>query len=173
MQKPLRKKLIVSNGDFMPEAWTDPIPKIDAIEAKLDDATHGLAALEALIDAVEGKLDANLIGAITTGTYSHPSGLGEQFPAALTFAAAIQEIEIELDLNALAQNMNVKTYSQIDGANYRQVAFKVFPTDFDTGTKSVILVHLQKNSLFRVGLTSAVAEGVAVDIPYRIYRRGR
>ncbi|MBA7611773.1 hypothetical protein ES703_19002 [subsurface metagenome] len=42
--------------------------KQDAIEAKLDHASHGLAALKALIDAVEGKLDtpANFMADLTT-----------------------------------------------------------------------------------------------------------
>ena len=35
---------------------------VAAIEAKLDDASHGLAALKALIDAVEGKLDNGTFG---------------------------------------------------------------------------------------------------------------
>ena len=41
----------------MPEASVDPIPNIDAIEAKLDDPVTGIAQLETEIAAVEAKLD--------------------------------------------------------------------------------------------------------------------
>lgn len=41
----------------MPEAWVDPTPLINAIEAKLDDPTHGLANIKAEIEDLEDKLD--------------------------------------------------------------------------------------------------------------------
>jgi len=41
----------------MPEAWVDPIPKIDAIEAKLDNPVGGLADIKTEVTAVETKLD--------------------------------------------------------------------------------------------------------------------
>jgi hypothetical protein len=108
---------------------------------------------------------AGLSGPVTPGTYSLPSGLVEQ--DALLFAAAYRQLDIELDMDALAQNTTVREYVQTDGANYRQISAKVFPTNFDTGTKAVILSFVQKNSAYKVTLQSAVAEGVPRDIPYR------
>ena len=48
---------IVSGTSFVIVGITTTPAEVAAIEAKLDHAAHGLAALKALIDAVEGKLD--------------------------------------------------------------------------------------------------------------------
>ena len=66
---------------------------------------------------------------------------------------------------------DLREYVQVDGANYRQISAKVFPTDFDTGTKCVVISFPQKNSLYKITLQASVLEGAARDVPYRYIRR--
>ena len=120
--------------------------------------------LSRLSAARAGYLD-NLIGVVTTGTFSLVNNANEQ--DALIIAAGTQLVDIELDMNTLAQTNTVREYVQTDGANYRQVSAKVFPTVFDAGTKCVILSFTQKNSLYKITLQATIAEGAAKDIPWR------
>lgn len=126
------------------------------------------AGLLQVTAARAGYLD-NLIGNISTGTFSLVNDTNEQ--DALVIAAARQLVDIELDMVNLAQNNTVREYVQVDGVNYRQISAKVFPTDFDTGTKAVLLSFPQKNALYKVTLQAAVAEGAAKNVPYRYITR--
>jgi len=107
----------------------------------------------------------NLRGVVTPGTYSHPNSVAEQ--DALIFAAAQQEISLRLDFVNLVQNTTIREYEQVDGANYQQISAKVWPTDFDTGTKGIDIHFVQANADYKITLQSAVAEGGAKNIPYR------
>jgi len=104
---------------------------------------------------------------VTTGTYSHPNDTNEH--DVLVFNAAIQDIEISLDVNALTQNIEIREYEAVDGTNYRQISFKTFPTDFDTNTKVILISFKQKNRNYKITFKSTVAEGAARNIPY-VYR---
>lgn len=107
----------------------------------------------------------NLRGVVTSSTYSHPNGVAEQ--DALIFAVTQQEINLRLDFSLLTQNTTIREYEQIDGANYRQISAKVWPTDFDVGTIAIDISFVQANALYKITLQSAVAEGGARNIPYR------
>jgi hypothetical protein len=147
---------------------------VDELETRLTAVRAGYldninqAGLLQITSARAGYLD-NLIGTVATGTYSLPNDTNEH--DALTFGAATQLVDIELDMNNLAQNNTVREYAQVNGSNYRQVSAKVFPTDFDTNTKAVIITFVQKNAPFKITLQAAVAEGSAKDVPYRYITR--
>lgn len=111
----------------------------------------------------------NLIGSVTTGTFSLVNNVNEQ--DALVIAAGTRLVDIELDMINLTQTNTVREYVQVDGATYRQISAKVFPTDFDTNTKAVIISFVQKNSLYKITLQASVLEGVARNVPYRYITR--
>lgn len=124
---------------------------------------QGATALANKLTAARAaKLD-NLSGTVTTGVFALVNNILEQ--DCLVFPAAYQQVDVELDMNALANTITVREYVQVDGANYRQISAKVFPTNFDAGTKAVILSFVQKNSLYKITLQEAVGE--AQNIPYR------
>jgi hypothetical protein len=102
---------------------------------------------------------------VTTGTFSLLNNTDEQ--DVIVVAAATQAVDIELDMSNLTQVNTVREYTKVDGANYRQIAAKTFPTDFDSGTKAILLSFTQKDSLYKVTLKASVAEGAARDIPWR------
>ncbi len=126
------------------------------------------AVLQRLIDDLTatraGYLD-NLIGVVTSGTFSLVNNILEQ--DALIVAAGTRVVDIELDMNNLTQINTVREYVQVDGANYRQISAKAFPTVFDTGTKCVTLSFVQKGTLYKVTLQASVLEGAAKDVPWR------
>ncbi len=127
-----------------------------------------LALLARLTAARAGYLD-NLIGVVTTGTFSLVNNILEQ--DCLISAAATQLIDIELDMSNLTQINTVREYVRVDGANYRQISAKAFPTVFDTGTKCVVISFVQKNALYKITLQASVVEGAAKDVPYRFIVR--
>jgi hypothetical protein len=112
-----------------------------------------------------GYLD-NLVGTQTTGTYSHPSGTTESDAVVITPAELSKYEKLVLDLSGLAQTTTVRTYIQVDGVNYRLIDVAEFPTDFPTNAEGVVIELTPSSRTMKVTLQSAVAEGVAVDVPY-------
>lgn len=127
-------------------------------------------ALLALTNVRIARLD-NLTGAVVAGTYNHPNGVAEQFPAALTFAAATRQTDVHLDLAALTQSIIIREYVSVDAIAWRQITARIFPADFDPGTQAVILHILLPTEAYMVSFQSLVAEGAARDIPYRYMTR--
>ena len=121
-------------------------------------------------DARAAFLD-NLVATISVvgSPYSQPNDLVEH--DAIVIAAATQLVDIELDMINLTQANTVREYVQVDGATYRQISAKVFPTDFDTGTESVLFTFPQKGQLYKITMQSSVLEGGARNVPYRIMTR--
>lgn len=113
----------------------------------------------------------NLIGTVTTGSYNLPNDNAEHDVPGLTFAPANQIIDIELFMNNLAQTNTVREYVSDLVAAPQQIAAKVFPTAFDTGTKCVVLSFVQKNAAYKISLQATIAEGGVKAIPYRIMVR--
>jgi len=112
-----------------------------------------------------GYLD-NLIGTQTAGTYSHPSGTTESDAVVITPAELGKYEKLVLDMSNLTQTTTVRTYVQVDGVNYRLIDAAEYPTDFPTNAKGVVIELTPSNRTQKVTLQSAVAEGVARDIPY-------
>lgn len=105
-----------------------------------------------------------------SGTYSHPSGVGES--TAITFAPTQNNIVkgIWLDLVNLTQNATIRAQYQIDGTNYR--TFQVI--NWTTGMEDGVLVEgeLPVNDNVRITIQSVVAEGVSRNIPYQLWYEG-
>lgn len=165
----LLARLTAARAGYLDELAAANIPAdVDTLKAAIG-AIEGATALHnKLTVARAGYLD-NLIGTVTTGTFSLVNNTLEQ--DCLVIAAATQLIDIELDMNNLTQTNTVREYVQVDGVNYRQISAKVFPTNFDTGTKCVVLSFPQKNSLYKITLQASVLEGIARDVAYRYIRR--
>jgi len=114
------------------------------------------------------KLD-NLSASVLSGTYTHPNVTTEE--DVLEMSAANQEVEVELDLSELTQKAIIRTYAKVDGVNYRLIAAKTFPDEFDAGAKDVLISFKQKNVDYKITLQSAALEGATRSIPYRYTTR--
>jgi len=110
-----------------------------------------------------------LIGSVTPGTFSLANNTTEQ--DLLVIAAARQHLDIELDMSNLTQVNTIREYVQVDGANYKCISKKEFPTDFDDEAKAIVLSFVQKNAAYKITTQASVAEGAARDIPYRYMTR--
>ena len=143
----------------------------------LDNLSAGAVALAATAlstatwTAARAAYIDNLLGVVSVAgsPFSLVNNILEQ--DAIIVAAATQLVDIELDMSNLTQANTVREYVQTDAANYRQISAKVYPADFDTYTKCVVLSFPQKNVLYKVTLQASVAEGVARNVPYRILTR--
>jgi hypothetical protein len=134
---------------------------VRSVDLMLGDRWDGAGDLGTDIAAIIAAMG----GTVTTGTFSLLNNTDEQ--DVIVVAAATQAVDIELDMSNLTQVNTVREYTKVDGANYRQIAAKTFPTDFDSGTKAVLLSFTQKDSLYKVTLKASVAEGSAKDVPWR------
>ncbi len=121
------------------------------------------ANLPADVDTIKGYTD-NLVASVTNGTYSHSNDTNEN--VVLTFTAAIQDINLYLDMVNITQTSTIREYIEVDASTYRQLSAKVFPTDFDTSTKSISISFKQPNKDYKITLQSSVVEGSAKNIPY-------
>ena len=149
-------------------------------------STAEVAALEAMVTALMADIDTllsrltaaragymdNLIAEISVvgSPYSQPNDVVEH--DAIVVAAATQLVDIEIDVDALTQSNTIREYVQIDGANYRLITSKIYPTDFDPGVKAIVLSFPQKGQLYKITMQANVAEGAVRDVPYRIMTRG-
>ncbi|MDP2872771.1 MAG: hypothetical protein Q8P31_09570, partial [Bacillota bacterium] len=121
----------------------------------LDNLSAGAVALAATAlstatwTAVRAAYLDNLLGVVSVAgsPFSLVNNVAEQ--DAIIVAAATQLVDIELDMINLTQVNTVREYVQVDGANYRQISAKVFPTDFDALTKCVALSFPQKGQLYK------------------------
>ena len=104
----------------------------------------------------------------TYASYTQPNDLNEN--DAIVIAADRQELDIKLDCSALTQANTIREYVVV-GVVSCQISAKIFPTDFDTGAKSVILSFVQDAGEYRITMQSNVLEGAIRAIPYRIMRR--
>jgi len=151
------------------EGATSLANKLSAARAAFLDNINQAGLLQ-LTAARAGYLD-NLLAVVSTvgSPFSLVNNTDEQ--DAIIVAAATQLVDIELDVNALTQSNTIREHVQVDGANYRQISAKVFPTDFDAGTKAIILSFPQKNVLYKITMQASVLEGIARNVPYRILYR--
>lgn len=151
-------------------AGTDPADSIGRrIFDNLDAAISGIPtnpALDTYYTGTRGAYLDNLIGTQTAGTYSHPSGVTEGDAVVVTPTELGEYNKLCLDMSNLTQTTTVRTYVQVDGTNYRLVDSAEFPTDFPTNTAAVVIDLTPGDRTMKVTLQSAVAEGVAVDVPY-------
>ncbi len=110
-----------------------------------------------------GEKSIQLIDEIS-GTYSHPNVTTEQ--DVLEFLSLLNDIEVSLDMNALTQNTTVRVYEKVDGTTYRLASEKIFPTDFPSNIKDVIVNLNGKNIDMKITFQSAVLEGASRNIPH-------
>jgi hypothetical protein len=121
------------------------------------------------LNASSASILAKLVGTVTTNTYSLPYDNAEH--DAITFPAAYQQIDIEIFMNNLATNNTVREYVNDLAVTPQQISAKIFPTNFDTGTKAVTISFIQKNAAYKISLQAVGDEGGAKNVPYRIMTR--
>lgn len=103
----------------------------------------------------------------TNGTYTHLNNLLEQ--DVLVFASATQDINLRLSMDNITQNTNIREYEKIDGITYDQLTNRIYPTDFDTNNKGIVLSFPQAGRLYKVTMQSQIVEGANKSVPY-VYR---
>jgi len=94
----------------------------------------------------------------TTDTLTHLSDTTEQ--DTLEFTTLKNHIRISMDVDSFAQEFTIRTFEKIDTTNYRQLEAKVFPTDYDTGAKAIVIVLDGGGQDMKFTLQSTIAEGV-------------
>ncbi len=120
----------------------------------------------AILPNIESGTINNLIATKVEDSYSHLNNTNEQ--DVLIFNATMQDVNTYLDMSNITQTSTIREYLKLDDVNYRQLTAKVFPTDFDTSTKSISISFKQPNKDYKVTLQSSVAEGSAKAIFYVI-----
>lgn len=115
--------------------------------------------------------DRTITSIEASDTIVHLAGVGEQDSLEVTPAELMEYAIILLDMNALTQNVTIRTYIKIDGTNYRLISSAVFPTDFPTNAKGVPIELYPMSVGWKITLQSGVTEGVSRNIPFRHVRR--
>ena len=134
---------------------TNTITQAQVQSAILSDATPFPGADIAIILA-------RLTGTITTGTYTFPNPGVKQ--NVIVLMAANQDVNVELNMVGLTQNTIVREY--LSDTFHEQISQKTFPTDYDTGTKTILFSHKQLNTPYVIALQSSAPEGGDVGIPW-------
>jgi len=123
------------------------------------------------IDDTRAALIDDLLNIEASDTIVHPAGTSEEDSLEINPAELTEYSIVLLDMNALTQNITIRVYIQIDGANYRLISSAVFPTDFPINAKGVPIELYPMSVPWKITLQSTVTEGVSRNIPYRYVRR--
>ena len=92
-------------------------------------------------------------------SFSHGPGTDEQD---LVEHTAITEIDYHhFDLSTLSQvnETTIRAYEKTDGITYRLLSTKVFPTDYDPGVQTIVIVLNGGGKDMKITFQSAVDEG--------------
>jgi len=122
---------------------------------------------DARLSAARAAYIDNLVGSEPSGTYNHPNDTLEHDVVEIVPPELSQYKSLLLDLSALTQDAEIRSYVQVDGANYQQSDYAQFPTDFPTGTKVVVVRLCPFSVAMKVTLQSVIAEGAVRSIPWR------
>lgn len=140
-----------------------------------------IAAVQSAVDTVDDFVDTeitaikNAVGTPvrTTGTHSQTAagGTTDQTVIAETTVTTEEDVILELDTNALAQNAVLKIQVKTDGATFRNVE----PTKTITvgSTEKAVRVTITAVSNYRIVLASASAEAADRSVPYVLLRRAK
>jgi hypothetical protein len=140
---------------------------VDVAEKVWAYATRKLTNLE---DARAARID-NLSGIVSAGSLTHRNGIDEDDILVISPTELTEYLILLLDVNTLTQDTTIRTYIEVDGANYRLVDSAVFPADFPSGVKCVPIGLYPLNVNWKISMQSAIAEGADRNIPYRYVRR--
>ena len=110
---------------------------------------------------------ANQAGEETTGSYNLPNDTAENTAIEITNTKRLKLDSIWLDFNTLVQNVTIKVYHKIDGTNYRQYDEFSWATTEEDG---VFLSDITINNDWKLTITSPVAQGSIVAIPYNVIK---
>ena len=100
-----------------------------------------------------------------TGSYNLPNDVAENTAIEITTTDRRRLDSVWLDLNTLVQDVTIKVYHKIDGANYRQY------DEFSWGTAEedgVLITDISINNDWKLTITSTVAQGGIKAIPYNV-----
>jgi len=110
-----------------------------------------------MVDAGEEKTVLRQI------SFTHPNNTDENL---LVEHLNITEIDYHhFDFSNLTQVTTIRAFERIDGINYRLLASRVFPDDYEAGVETVIVVLNGSGNDMKITLQSSIAEGSAKVIP--------
>lgn len=110
---------------------------------------------------------ANQAGEETTGSYNLPNDTAENTAIEITNAKRLKLDSIWLDFNTLVEDVTIKVYHKIDGTNYRQYDEFSWATAEEDG---IFLSDITINNDWKLTITSPVAQGSIVAIPYNVIK---
>ena len=101
---------------------------------------------------------------IVEGTHSHGNNTNEQ--DVIEIIANVKNVEVSLDMINLVQNTTIRVYEKVDGSTYRSMSQKVFPTDFPTNAKVVVINLNGKEIDQKITFQSGTVEGSTKNVPH-------
>lgn len=113
------------------------------------------------------SLLANQAGEEETSSYNLPNDTAENTLLEITNTKRVRLDSIWLDFTTLVQNCTIKVYHKIDGTNYRQYDKFNWATTEEDG---VLLKNITINNDWKITVTSTVAQGSIVAVPYNVIK---
>ena len=110
---------------------------------------------------------ANQAGEEETGSYNLPNDTAENTVLEITNTKRVRLDAVWLDFVNLVQDVTIKVYHKIDGTNYREYDSFSWATSEEDG---VLLKNITINNDWKITVTSTVAQGSIVAIPYNVIK---
>jgi len=162
-------ELTVARGlliDGLPADSATPLSELTVARGLLIDGLPADSATPlGLITAARATILDNQAGGTTSGTYSLPNDVADNTAITIALATRRKIHNIYLDLVNLVQNCTIRIKNEIDGATARTLDTVAWTTADDDG---IIIAGFVTDTDTTVTIQSAVAQGAAKDIPYRV-----
>ena len=135
--------------------------EIAALQTDLDNATDGLGALKALIDAATALIDSTQF----TGPMSYLDAGGEQ-TVRENIAGIRRKVWLDFSNRNMTQAGTFRIYRKVDGANYDLYAEQ--PVTVGAGDERAFDAVFTTNQDWKLTYEEDVNEGAARAIPYNV-----
>jgi len=100
---------------------------------------------------------------LRTISFSHPNTVVET--DLVEHLNLTELIDHHFDFSNLLQQTTIRVFEKIDGITYRNMSTKIFPDDYEDGTKGVVVILDGSGRDMKITLKSGIAEGSAKNIP--------
>ena len=127
------------------------------------DVATDVVAAQASLDAII----ANQAGEETVSSYNLPNDTAENTLLEISNTKRLRLDAVWLDFVNLVQNVTIKVYHKIDASTYRQYDAFTWGTSEEDG---VLLSAVTINNDWKITITSTVAQGSVLAIPYNVIK---
>lgn len=106
----------------------------------------------------------NALTQVSSEIHVHPDNTNEHVVEEFLDFRGITVVNMDLS-NIVEADLMITIQEKVDGINYRIKSFKLYPADFDTDVKTVVITMEGSGNDLKLTVQSTTAEGADRNVP--------